>query len=164
MILITLYLSAIVLANLSVAYFGPGVAIINAFIFIGLDLTTRDILHDRWHGRNLWRNMFALIATGSIVSALLNRNASQIALASFVAFSAAGLADTLIYMMLNDHRRVWRINGSNVVSSAVDSAIFPALAFGFPLLFPIMAGQFVAKIVGGFVWSFIVVRIDNDLR
>lgn len=37
MILIALYLAAIVLANLSVAYFGPAVSIVNSFLFIGLD-------------------------------------------------------------------------------------------------------------------------------
>jgi hypothetical protein len=51
--MIILYLAAIVAANLSVAHFGPSVAVLNAFLFIGLDLTTRDALHERWRGRNL---------------------------------------------------------------------------------------------------------------
>ena len=60
MILIIVYLSAIVLANLSVAAFGPEMSIVNAFLFIGLDLSTRDALHERWQGRNLWRRMLLL--------------------------------------------------------------------------------------------------------
>lgn len=60
MILITLYLVAIVAANLMVAQFGVAVVIFNAFVFIGLDLSTRDALHERWQGEHLWRNMLLL--------------------------------------------------------------------------------------------------------
>lgn len=154
--LIAIYLIAIVAANLSVAAFGPSVSILNAFLFIGLDLTTRDALHEHWHGRALWPRMLALIAGGSVISAALNWQASNIAVASFVAFAAAGIADTLVYHALGSRARLLRVNGSNVVSAAVDSAIFPALAFGFPLLLPIMIGQFVAKVAGGFLWSLIL--------
>lgn len=158
--LIILYLSAIVLANLSVAQFGAGVTIINAFLFIGLDLTTRDYLHDKWQGQNLWRNMALLIATGSALSALLNINALPIAIASFIAFSGAGIADAIMYHLLGDKTRLIRINGSNVASAGIDSFLFPAIAFGFPLLIPIMLGQWIAKVGGGFVWSFVIDRVQ----
>lgn len=156
--LVILYLAAIVAANLSVAAFGPTVTIVNAFLFIGLDLTTRDALHERWEGNALWWRMLTLIATGSLLSAALNWQAANIALASFVAFLASGITDTAVYRLLGDRTRLFRINGSNVVSAAVDSAIFPALAFGLPLLIPIMLGQFVAKVAGGFVWSVILTQ------
>lgn len=162
MILITLYLVAIVAANLLVAQFGPAITIFNAFVFIGLDLSTRDSLHERWQGRSLWLKMALLIGAGSILSALLNWQAAPIALASFVAFAAAGIADTAVYLMLGDKSRLVKMNGSNAVSAAVDSVIFPAIAFGLPLLIPIMAGQFVAKVVGGFVWSLILKGKSND--
>lgn len=154
--LVILYLAAIVAANLSVAAFGPAVTIVNAFLFIGLDLTTRDALHERWQGNALWWRMLTLIATGSLLSAALNWQAANIALASFVAFLAAGITDTLTYQMLGNRARLFRINGSNVVSAAVDSVVFPTLAFGLPLLIPIMVGQFVAKVAGGFVWSLVL--------
>ena len=157
--LIALYLVAIVVANLLVAYFGPSVAVINAFLFIGLDLTTRDLLHERWKHKGLFWKMALLIASGSILSALLNWNAARIALASFVAFAGAGLADTVAYHILGERARLLKINGSNVVSAAVDSLIFPALAFGLPLLWGIMVGQFVAKVGGGFVWSLIITKL-----
>src|SRR5690349_14489580 len=127
--LIALYLAAIVLANLSVAAFGPGVTIVNAFLFIAFDLTTRDALHERWQGRNLWAKMLALITAGSVLSYALNANAGPIALASFVAFLAAGLVDTVMYAALGNQTRLVKMNGSNVVSAAVDSIIFPLLAF-----------------------------------
>lgn len=152
---ILIYLVAIIAANLSVAQFGPRAAIVNAFLFIGLDITTRDYLHEAWHGKRLWVKMLLLIASGSILSYLLNRSAGAIALASFVAFAGAGLADTLIYAALGERAKLLRINGSNVGAAAVDSLVFPAMAFGFPLLWGIMFGQFLAKVGGGFVWSLI---------
>ena len=94
-IIIGAYLGAIVAANLLVARFGPGVVLLNSFLFIGLDLTTRDSLHEAWAGRRLWLRMLALIGAGSVLSALLNWRAGQIALASFVAFDVASVVDAL---------------------------------------------------------------------
>lgn len=156
---VMLYLVAIVAANLTVAMFGPSVTIINAFLFIGLDLTARDKLHDAWHGRNLWLKMLVLIAAGSLISWFLNRDAGQIALASFLAFLAAGVVDALVYQVLRDRAFLFRVNGSNIPAAAVDSLVFPTVAFG--ALLPVIAiGQFVAKVAGGFVWSLLL----NTLR
>lgn len=158
---IALYLTAIVLANLSVAQFGPSVTVINAFLFIGLDLSTRDALHDRWRGRHLMRNMALLILAGSALSYALNRDAGRIALASLVAFGIAATIDTAAYAVMHRAPRLARMNGSNLFSAAADSIVFPALAFGFPLLFGVMAGQFVAKVAGGFIWSVLLVAIGQ---
>ena len=152
---IALYLAAIVAANLAVAAFGPRSTIINAFLFIGLDITTRDRLHEKWRGRNLFLKMAALIAAGSILSWLLNRSAGPIAVASFIAFATSGAADALTYHALREREWMVKVNGSNVISAAVDSAVFPTLAFG--MLLPwIMLGQFAAKVAGGAVWAFIL--------
>lgn len=153
--LVALYLAAIVAANLTVAAFGPSVTIINAFLFIGLDITSRDSLHQAWEGKNLWLKMAALIATGSAISWLLNRNAGAIALASFVAFAASGIVDTITFYLLRN--RAWwvKVNGSNIASAAVDSLIFPTLAFGTLLPFVVL-GQFVAKVAGGAIWSLLL--------
>lgn len=152
---VLMYLAAIVAANLTVAMWGPSMTVVNAFLFIGLDLTARDKLHDAWHGNGLVWKMGALIATGSVLSWLLNQAAAQIALASFVAFAAASVVDTVAYHMLRN--RVWwqRVNGSNVLSAAVDSVLFPTIAFG-ALLPVIVLGQFAAKVLGGAVWSWIL--------
>ena len=152
------------LANLSVAFFGPVSSIVNAFLFIGLDLTGRDKLHEAWQGRGLVWKMALLIASGSILSWLINRNAGSIALASFVAFGCAAVVDTIIYQLLHHKTKFIKVNGSNVLSAAVDSIVFPALAFGFPLMFGIMAGQFAAKVAGGFVWSLILRRAGESAR
>ncbi|HRQ42259.1 MAG TPA: VUT family protein [Chloroflexota bacterium] len=154
MIYVILYLVTIVLANLSVVAFGPSMVIVNAFLFIGLDLTARDHLHDTWRGNKLVLKMIALIATGSILSWLLNRNAGQIALASFVAFATAATVDAIVYHLLGKYPRWLRINGSNIPSALVDSLVFPTLAFG-AFLPVIVLGQFLAKVLGGFAWSLV---------
>lgn len=152
-----LYLSAIVAANLSVAHFGPGAVYANAFLFIGLDLTARDKLHDRWNGKGLLWKMGLLIAAGGALSWLLNRDAATIALASTVAFATAATVDAGIYHLLRRRRFVVRANASNVPAAAADSIVFPWIAFGgFDPV--ITLGQFVAKVAGGFVWSLILGR------
>lgn len=46
-------------------------------------------------------------------------------------------------------------NCSNVAASAVDSIVFPAIAFG--VLIPwVIAGQFFAKVFGGAVWAWLL--------
>lgn len=150
--LILLYLAAIVAANLTVAWFGPAVAIVNAFLFIGLDLTARDRLHSAWHGRGLAWKMAALIGAGSLLSWLLDGAAGPIALASFVAFAVSATLDTIVYAALGQRAYLVRVNGSNVVSAAADSLIFPTLAFGGFLPW-IVAGQFAAKLIGGALWA-----------
>lgn len=154
---VLIYLAAIVTANLSVAYFGPAITPVNAFLLIALDLTTRDKLHDAWRGQQLWPRMALLIVAGSLLSWLLNRNAGPIALASFVAFAAAATVDAITYHVLRERAWLVKVNGSNILSAAVDSFVFPLLAFG-ALLPAVVLGQFVAKVLGGLVWALVLNR------
>ena len=155
MTLVIIYLVAIVLANLTLLLFGPTASIFNAFILIGLDLSLRDKLHDQWHGKNLWLKMLALICGGSAITVALNWDALPIAIASSVAFLASGIGDAVVYSRLRKFRFLVRANGSNVAGSALDSVIFPTMAFG--VFMPeIILGQFLAKIGGGAIWSFVI--------
>ena len=157
MIAVITYLIAIVVANLTLLWFGPQAAIINAFLLIGLDLSLRDKLHDQWEGNHLWLKMLALICGGSAITVVLNWEALPIAIASATAFLAAGIGDALLYMRLRRYKFLIRSNGSNIAGSALDSIIFPTMAFG--VFMPeIILGQFVAKVAGGAVWSFILQR------
>lgn len=153
--LVGMYLAAIVAANLSVATFGPAVTIPIAFLFIALDLTARDRLHEAWAGRGLLWKMGALIGAGSALSYLLNASVGPIALASFVAFAVSAALDTLMYQLLHERTYLIKVNGSNLVSAAADSLIFPTLAFGGFLPW-IVLGQFIAKVVGGAVWAWVL--------
>lgn len=149
---IAVYAIAMTLANLSIATFGPWVSPINAFVLIGLDLALRDWLHLRL---KLWQ-MGALIASTGALTFVLNPAAGQIAVASAIAFTAAALVDWGTFTRL---RGSWmlRANGSNVAGAAVDSLIFPTLAFG-ALMPHIVAMQFVAKIAGGAIWTWLLNR------
>ena len=149
-IAVLIYAAAMTLANLSVATWGPWVSPINAFVLIGLDLALRDWLHVRLRA---WQMALLILATGALTYAL-NPAAGMIAVASSVAFTAAALVDWATFAKL---RGSWlfRANGSNVAGAAVDSLIFPTLAFG--VLMPhIVAMQFVAKVAGGAVWAWVI--------
>ncbi len=151
-IAILIYAAAMTVANLTVAHFGPWVSPINAFVLIGLDLALRDWLHVRLKA---WQ-MGTLIASTGLLTYALNPAAGQIAVASACAFSAAALVDWATFARL---RGSWllRANGSNVAGAAVDSLIFPTLAFG-ALMPHIVALQFVAKVAGGALWAWVLAR------
>ena len=154
---VAIYLGAIVLANFMILWFGPAVSIVNAFLLIGLDLSLRDHLHEVWGGKGLVWKMGLLILAGSGITVLLNLEAMQIAVASATAFGVAAAGDALVYHQLRDRIFLFRSNGSNIAGSALDSMIFPLMAFGlFPGVHWIILGQFVAKIVGGGIWSWIL--------
>lgn len=155
MFYVLLYLLAIVVANLSVATFGVNATILNAFLFIGLDLTARDKLHDAWEHNHLWGKMLALVLFGSVLSYLLS--ASFVAIASALAFMGAGLVDSVAYHTLRHKSWFIRINGSNVLSGFADSVLFPTIAFG-SIIPSVILGQWVAKILGGVMWSWILRR------
>lgn len=151
-IAILIYAAAMTLANLSIAHWGPWVSPINAFVLIGLDLALRDWLHTRLH---MWQ-MGALIATTGALTFALNPAAGHIAVASAVAFTAAALVDWSVFIRLPGS---WlqRTNGSNVAGAAVDSLIFPTLAFG--VMMPhIVALQFITKVAGGAIWAWFLNR------
>lgn len=149
------YLVAIVAANLLIATYGPSAAVWVAFLFVGLDLTVRDALHSEWaaEGRaELVYRMFTLIVLGGVLSYRVNEGAGIIAVASTAAFVAAAIGDGIAYELLRRRRWLERVNGSNLVGAAIDSLVFPTIAFG-ALLPLVVVGQFAAKVLGGLVWS-----------
>ncbi len=160
MLYIAMYLGAAVAANLTVAYFGKAASPFIGFFFIAFDLTARDKLHDAWQHKNLWFKMLALIAAGSVISYLLNRNAGMIAVGSFAAFAVAGVIDAIIYHFLRDQPWLIKVNGSNVFSALADSIVFPTIAFGsfMPL---IVLAQFGSKFSGGLFWSFVISKVSK---
>lgn len=154
-----IYIAVIVAANLTVAAFGPGVTLINAFLLIGLDISLRDKLHTRWQGQHLFKRMLALIAVSAAISYMLNPVAGQIAIASVAAFFVSNVIDTLVFQWL--HRRgnsfIVCSNGSNVASAMTDSLLFPWIAFN--VFMPgISAGQFAFKFFGGAIWALVLTR------
>lgn len=150
-ILIAIYIAAMVMANLLVWWLGPWFSPINAFFLIGLDLTMRDVMHER-----LTRvQIAAVVVAGGAITWLVNPAARNIAIASATAFVLAAMVDWFVYSLLRGRPWLVRTNLSNVAGAAVDSVVFPTLAFGV-FLPAIIAMQFAAKIGGGALWAFVM--------
>ena len=161
MFTILIFLIAIVLANLSIFYIGPHMAIWNSLVLIGLDLSVRDTLHERWHGKNLKRNVFFLVLSGALITLAFNTASIWICLGSVAAFSLALWGDSYVYEKLFHRSKLEKMNASNIVSAFIDSAVFVCIALHFlPIkeqvnIIAMMSG---AKIVGGAAWAWILTR------
>jgi len=149
-IAVGVYVIAIVAANFLVSIFGPVVTPINAFVFIGLDLALRNWLNLKL---NKWQ-MGAMIFGTGVISYLLNDTMQIIAIASAVSFTLASLVDWFVFNKISGE---WmkRANVSNTAGALVDSLVFPTIAFG-SLMPEIVVLQFVAKVAGGFVWTYLL--------
>jgi len=150
---IAVYALAMTVANLSVATFGPAVTPINAFFLIGLDLVLRDWLHLRLKPIQ----MFGLIAASGALTFILNPAAGMIAIASASAFTAAALVDWAVFSKVTGSW-IKRSNASNVAGAAVDSLVFPTIAFG-ALMPQVVIMQFVAKVAGGAMWALAITAL-----
>lgn len=148
--LILIYIFAISCSNLLAAHFGAWVTPITAFIFIGLELVVRDLLHHKLTKLQ----MVLVIFVAGVTSFLINHNALMIAVGSFAAVVLSCAVDYAVYSKTIG---TWfkKSNTSNFFSSLVDSLVFPLIAFGafMPL---IILGQWAAKFFGGFLWSLII--------
>ena len=150
--LVIIFIGAMVVANLTIAAFGPWFSPINAFLLIGLDLVVRDRLHDKWSGKRLPLKMFGLISAAAVITYAFNPAATFIAVASVAAFVLAMTVNTAIYYLVHNKPWMIRSNLSNTGGAAADSVTFPTIAFG-SLMPEIIALQFVCKVLGGFLWS-----------
>ena len=151
------YAVAMTAANLLVATFGPSISPVNAFFLIGLDLTLRDWLHVRL---KTWQMGALIVGTGALTY-LLNPAAEMIAVASAMSFLAAALVDWAIFVKTTGSW-VKRANISNMGGAAIDSLLFPTIAFG--VLMPeIVALQFIAKVAGGAIWSLAFKKFQTKL-
>jgi uncharacterized PurR-regulated membrane protein YhhQ (DUF165 family) len=155
--------AAIIAANLSSTHFGPEASVYNAALFIGLVMSTRDYLSERW-GEKRRRNMALLILSGAVVSYVAVRViaigppdlVARIALASGVAFAVAETIDWIRFETLLG--KPWRERAiiSNAFGSVADSAVFVPIAFGWS--WEIVVAQTCAKFFGGFVWAYAIDR------
>ena len=149
---IAAYAAAMIVANLLTAKFGPAITPLNAFVLIGLDLALRDWLHVRLEKVQMG---LLIVATG-VLTYVLNPATGMIAVASVAAFVAASVVDWFVFSRTSGS---WfkRSNLSNAAGAAVDSLLFPTIAFG--ALIPSIVGmQFVAKVAGGAIWSIIIYK------
>jgi uncharacterized PurR-regulated membrane protein YhhQ (DUF165 family) len=107
----------------------------------------------------IWK-MGALILTGSLLAYLVTPDAGKIGLASGVAFLCSETVDALVYAAV--HRWPWleRSNTSNFFGAAVDSLVFPTIAFG-GVLWGVTVGQFTAKVAGALLFTLAIQRVRD---
>jgi uncharacterized PurR-regulated membrane protein YhhQ (DUF165 family) len=160
-IYVLLYIGAACAANVVIALYGPSASIICAFLFIGLNITVRDKLHDRWQGNDLALRMLLLIMAGGLLSYIVYPSAGRIGIASMIAFIFSETTDALIYGELKDKPWIIRSNASNIGAALIDSLLFPTIAFA-SLLPLVVLFQFLAKVGGGFFWSILLQRGKDD--
>lgn len=149
---ILFYMLAIVTSNLMVAEFGPVVTPVNAFLLIGFDLAARD-----WLQAHITTfKMGLLIAGAGLLTYLIAPGSAQIVLASSIAFTLSAVVDWLVFSRAKGS---WlrRSNMSNTAGAAVDSVLFPSIAFGALMPWVVLA-QFAAKTVGGALWAWLLTR------
>lgn len=152
---ILIYILSITLANLSAANFGVWVTPINAFFLIGLEITIRDVLHEKVNHLQI----LIIVLIAGTISYLINIDTKEIALASFLAVVVSCILD---YVVFKKTKGTWlkKSNTSNIFSSASDSLIFPTVAFGgFNPLVTIF--QFILKLLGGLFWSLIISKFKT---
>lgn len=144
------YVLVIVTANLSTTYFGLWVTPLNAFVLIGAELVLRDVMHESLSKIR----MLSIVVVAGIISFLINADSKNIAIASFVAIVVSCFVDYYVY---HKTKGTWikRSNTSNFFSGFTDSLIFPLIAFGVfnPYVFVL---QWLAKFVGGFIWTLLL--------
>lgn len=145
-----LYILVIILANLSTTYFGIWITPFNAFFLIGVELVLRDVMHESLSKSS----MLSIVVIAGVISFIINAESKNIAIASFVAIVVSCFVDYYVY---SKTKGKWtkRSNTSNFFSGFTDSLIFPLIAFGFfnPYIFTL---QWLAKFVGGFIWTLLL--------
>ncbi len=151
-----LWLAAIVIANLTLAKWGPKAIVPNAMILVGLDLILRDRLAD-WWGTTRWTKMGLLILAGGLLSYWVNRDAKTIAIASMIAFASAEVVEAVIYHGLRKERWLDRAPRAAMVGAAVDSIVFIWIAFGFD--WSLSLTQFCAKVAGAVLWAWVIYHL-----
>lgn len=147
------FLAAIAIANLLTAH-DPAWAIPNAGLLIGFDLAARDRLHDRWI-RHRPLKLTALAIAGAAIAYAINADAGTVAQASAIAIALAFAGDALVYQALRNRPWLERTNWSNLPAAAIDSAVFPLLAFGH-LDARLAVGILLAKVGGGALWALLL--------
>lgn len=156
--ILAIYLAAFVAANLFLKHYGRYGLWVSSFILIPFDFVARCILHETIKSRLLlilW--LLLLTSVSGIITALINFDASAIAMASVCGFTCAQLAASLWYQALIKTRPWIKVNGSDLIGIVLDSIIFQYIAFG-EIVVLVTVGQIIVKCLGGLLWYYILIK------
>lgn len=144
-VMIVLFVLLYVAANLSVAYFGVWSTPINALVIISADMVIRDKIQ---HNFGFWYSMLACFVAG-IATVIIDPSAGMIAVASVSSVILAGTGSAITFKLKRGDFYSKSIP-ANTVSAAIDSIVFPMIAFG-SVMIDVSLAQFAAKTVGAFI-------------
>jgi uncharacterized PurR-regulated membrane protein YhhQ (DUF165 family) len=149
-IAVTVYVGAIVAANVLTFHFGLvpvgfGLVVTAGTYAAGFALLARDFVH---RYANVW---WVLGGIGFGIALSWVFASPAIALASAVAFGVAELVDLAVYVSIRPKGFVKAALISNIVAAPVDTVLFLWIA-GFPLTWESIIGQFIGKVL----WATIV--------
>lgn len=152
---ISVYVLALVAANLLVLHWGPWGLTFTAFFLIPFDFVMRAALHETWQGRGLWLRLGLLIFVSSLITYGINHEAAQIAKASALAFITAQVSAGIVYQFLRDESFLVKVNISDFVGILCDSIVFQFVAFCW-LDAALTCSQVFLKVTGGLLWYYIL--------
>lgn len=155
MIKIILYLTAFIIANFLVLYFGKYGLLLSSLFLIPFDFVMRCFFHETWKGKELILKLGLIVLSASVLTYLINYNAQNIAIGSAGGFISAQIFAGIFYQLFINKSYFFKVNGSDAVGILVDSIVFQLLAFG-SLNIYIMLSQFILKIIGGLFWYWIL--------
>jgi uncharacterized PurR-regulated membrane protein YhhQ (DUF165 family) len=119
----------LVLANLMVFKTGQAALLLTGLILVPFDFAVRIQLQERWARSGVWIRLILLMVVGGVLTVLILPDARWVAIASVSAFVASSLAGALVYALLAHHeKRLARIASIGSMA-ALDSIVFPLLAF-----------------------------------
>lgn len=143
-LLVVSYLIILVCANLAVYVTGQVALLLTGLILVPFDFAIRVRLQEAWTGPGLWGRLLALMVAGGLLTVLALPDAHQVALASVAAFAAGSLLGAWTYAAVLHWRSSWARICSLAAMAAIDSVVFPLLAFE-SVSGWLMAGQFIMK-------------------
>lgn len=157
-LILFLFLSAFVAANLIVKHFGAQGLLISSFLLIPFDFVCRCLIHEKLSGKRLFLTLSALTLAAAVITYIINRDALNIALGSIAGFTAAQIMAGYFYQQVKQSGSwFFKVNISDLIAIVFDSIAFQLVAFSVfsPL---VMGGQVIIKFAGGLLWFFIIFK------
>ncbi len=151
------YISAFILANFIVLWYGEKGIIFNSLLLIPFDFVLRCMFHEQWKGKELIFKLGSLVIAASVITYLINKDSLNIALGSAFGFISAQIVASIFYQAVIKHNYFIKVNGSDLVGIIADSIVFQLVAFNF-LDLTISGGQILLKMFGGLFWYWIIFK------
>lgn len=152
---ISLYLTAFILANFIVLWFGRYGLIFTALFLIPFDFIMRCFFHETWKGKELIIKLGSLVLISSALTYIINSSAQNIALGSSGGFILAQIFAGIFYQLYINKSLFIKVNGSDAIGILVDSIAFQLIAFH-DIDLIVTASQFGLKIIGGLFWYWLL--------